>query len=62
MPDWIWIAVYLFIGGVIAKSFSDHRGEPDYGFATVVMLFWPLVAFMVFLLMFVTLINTFKGK
>ena len=62
MPDWIWIAVYLFIGGMIATSFMKKREEPDYGFITVIMLFWPIIVFVFIYTAIVYVINAFKRK
>lgn len=62
MPSWIWIALYLFIGGVVAMSFIKKNEEPDYGFVTVIMLFWPIVVLVFFCAMFVFILNLFKGK
>ena len=62
MPSWILIALYLFIGGAIATSFTNKEEEPDYGFITVIMLFWPIIVFVFICTAIVYVINTFKGK
>lgn len=61
MPSWIWIALYLFIGGMISTSFGRDK-EPDYGFVTVIMLFWPIVVIMFLLLAIAYVIKSFRGK
>lgn len=62
MPSWILIALYLFIGGMIATSFMKKREEPDYGFITVIMLFWPIVVLTFLCATVVYVINAFRGK
>lgn len=62
MHSWVWIALYLFVGGVIATSFIRGEEEPDYGFVTVIMLFWPIVALIFIMLMIATLLRMIRGK
>lgn len=62
MPSWLIVALYLFIGGMIGTSFCRDDGEPDYGFITVIMLFWPIVIIVFFGLLIVTLINAIRSK
>ena len=62
MPSWVWVALYLFVGGVIATSFIRGEEEPDYGFVTVIMLFWPIVALVFVALMIVTLLRIISGE
>lgn len=44
MPSWIWVALYLIIGAAFTTSF-DHKEKEDYGFITVILLFWPVIVF-----------------
>lgn len=62
MPSWIWIALYLFIGGMISTSFTNKKEKPDYGFVTVIMLFWPIVVATFLLLATAYVIKSFRGK
>lgn len=62
MPSWIWVALYLFIGGMIATSFTNKKEEPDYGFVTVIMLFWPIVVVAFLLLAIAYVVRAFRGK
>lgn len=62
MPSWILILLYLFIGGMIAMSFEYKEAEPDYGFVTVIMLFWPIVVLVFFIITIVILMHMFRGE
>lgn len=62
MPSWIWIGLYLFIGGMIAMSFEHKKAEPDYGLVTVIMLFWPIVVLVFFIITIVILIHMFRNE
>lgn len=62
MPSWLIVALYLFIGGMISTSFVKKSEEPDYGFITVIMLFWPIVVLVFVCAAAVYVINAFRGK
>lgn len=56
MPSWIWVALYLIIGAAFTTSF-DKKEQPDYGFVTVIMLFWPVIVFVFLLITILILIK-----
>ena len=62
MPSWILVALYLFIGAMISTSFNKDDEAPDYGFVTIVMLFWPIIVVILFVLAIRVIVGTIRGK
>ena len=60
MPRWIWVALYLIIGAAFTTSF-DRGDKDDYGFITVIMLFWPIIVFVFLLITILILLKAAIG-
>lgn len=62
IPNFILVALYLLIGVMVSTSFIKDKEEPDYGFVTIVMLFWPVIVAVFFVLAMKVLLEMLRGK
>lgn len=62
IPNFILVALYLLIGMMVSTSFTKDKEEPDYGFVTIVMLFWPVIVAVFFVLAMKVLLEMLRGK